>query len=237
MFMLKKILNAKFIMRFTFFTFIISIVFTTVRIILAPTVAPPSDVVIRVKSDYTLMLLQSLLGFVAMLIPGFLERRVKLNIPSAMMIAYAVFLFCAIYLGEVRNFFFLIPHWDTILHTFTGLALGALGFSLVSLLNGSESVTFSLSPIFVAIFSLCFALALGTVWEIYEFAMDSFLKTNMQKFALETGEPLIGQAALADTMKDLIVTAIGAFVVSVIGYIALRGKKEWFKRFQIKHKH
>jgi hypothetical protein len=67
--------------------------------------------------------------------------------------------------------------------------------------------------------------------------MDSFLKTNMQKFALETGEPLIGQAALADTMKDLIVTAIGAFVVSVIGYIALRGKKEWFKRFQIKHKH
>lgn len=221
---LKKIFNVKNLMRFIFLTFIASIIYVVVRIILAPTVAPPSDIIIRVKSDYTLMLLQCFIGAVAMLFPGLLRRRAKLNIPSVMMIAYAIFLYCAIYLGEIRNFYYVIPHWDTILHTFSGAALGSFGFSLVSLLNNSESTTFSLSPIFVAMFAFCFALSLGTVWEIYEFSMDFLLKTNMQKYALETGELLIGQAALKDTMKDLIVDGIGALLFSIFGYISLKQK-------------
>jgi mannose/fructose/N-acetylgalactosamine-specific phosphotransferase system component IIC len=181
------------------------------------------------------MLLQCILGAAAMLLPGLLTRRVGLNIPSAMIIAYAVFLYCAIYLGEVRSFYYNIPHWDTILHTFSGAALGALGFSLISLLNKSESITFSLSPIFVAMFAFCFAVSLGVLWEIYEFSMDYVLGTNMQKYALESGENLIGQAALTDTMKDLIVDAIGAFAVSVTGYISLKYKKGWFEKFQLKY--
>lgn len=231
---MNKIFNTKNLMRFIFFTFVASIIYVVVRIVLAPTVAPPSDVTVRVKSDYTLMLLQCTFGVVAMLLPGYLRRKVRLNIPNAMMIAYAVFLYCGIYLGEVRNFYFNVPHWDTILHIFSGAALGALGFSLVSLLNKSESVTFSLSPIFVAVFAFCFALALGVVWEIYEFAMDGILNTNMQKFAMESGEALVGREALTDTMKDLIVDAIGAFVVSAVGYISLKTNKGWLERFQVK---
>jgi hypothetical protein len=206
-----------------------------VRIILSPTVAPSSDIMVRVKSDYILMLLQCVLGAVAMFLPGFLRSKAHLNIPTAMMIAYAVFLYCAIYLGEVRNFYFNVPHWDTILHTFSGAAIGALGFSVISLLNKSEYASFSLSPAFVALFAFCFAVSLGVIWEIYEFSIDYFLNTNMQKYALETGEQLIGQTALVDTMKDLIVDAIGAFTMSLIGYISLKYKKDWLKRFQVKH--
>ena len=51
----------------------------------------------------------------------------------------------------------------------------------------------------------------------------------MQKFALESGELLVGRNALTDTMKDLIVDSIGAFVMSVIGYISLRYKKGWIE--------
>jgi hypothetical protein len=86
--------------------------------------------------------------------------------------------------------------------------LGALGLSVVSLLNQSEAITVSLSPVFVALFAFCFALSLGVVWEIYEFIIDGLLHTNAQKYALESGEPLIGQAALMDTMKDLIVDGV-----------------------------
>ena len=229
-----RLINTKNIMRFIFLTFIGSIIFVTVRIILAPTVAPTSDVTVRVKSDYALMLLQSVFGLFAMMLPGYLRRRVNLNIPTAMMIAYAVFLYCAIYLGEVRNFYYNIPHWDTVLHTFSGAAIGSLGFSLVSLLNKSEAVTFSLSPVFVALFAFCFALALGVLWEIYEFTVDFLLNTNMQKYALESGEPLVGQAALVDTMKDLIVDAAGAFVISVVGFISLKHNKGWLDRLQLK---
>ena len=232
---MKKLFNAKNLMRFIFLSFIGSIVYIIVRIVLAPTVAPSSEITVRVKGDYVLMLVQCTLGALAMMLPGFLRRRVRLNIPTGMMIAYALFLYSAIYLGEVRNFYYAVPHWDTILHTFSGVALGALGFSVVSLLNRSESVYFSLSPAFVAIFAFCFALSLGVIWEIYEFAVDSLMDINMQKYALESGEPLVGQAALMDTMKDLIVDALGALAVSIVGYISIKHNKGWLERFQVKH--
>lgn len=228
---MRKIFNPRNLMLFILLTFIFSMVFLLIRIILAPAVAPAADVTIRVKSDYVLMLLQSALGVFAMLLPGFLRHRINLDIPSAMLVMYAVFLYCAIYLGEVRAFYYKVPHWDSILHAFSGAALGALGFSLVNLLN---SITFRLSPVFVALFAFCFALSLGTIWEVYEFAMDYFLHTNMQKFALESGELLIGQAALADTMKDFIVDIIGAFVMSLSGYISLKYKKGWLELLQVK---
>lgn len=231
---IKKIFNSKNILRFVFITFIVSAVFTTVRIILSPSVAPPSDITVRVKSDYALMLLQSVLGIAAMLFPGMLKSKFRFDIPSEMIIFYAIFLYCAIYLGEVRNFYYNIPYWDTILHTFSGAALGALGFSVVSLLNKPEVCNFCLSPAFVALFAFSFAVTLGVLWEFYEFGIDCLLGTNMQKYAIESGEPLTGQEALTDTMKDLIVDSIGAFVMSAIGYISLKYEKNWIKRIRVR---
>jgi len=231
---IKKLFNVKNLMIFVFITFILSIAYVTVRIIMAPAVAPSSEITVRVKSDYVLMLIQCVFGALAMLLPGLLRRIIRLNIPSVMITVYAVFLYCGIYLGEVRNFYYDIPHWDTILHIFSGAALGALGFSLVTLLNKSESITFSLSPVFVALFAFCFALSLGLVWEIYEFSVDCVLNTNMQKYALESGEVLSGQSALMDTMKDLIVDTIGAASMSIIGFISLKYKKGWLERLQLK---
>jgi len=231
---MKKILSIKNLMRFIFSTFIILIIYISVRIFLAPSVAPASEITVRVKSDYILMLLQCFAGALAMWALGFLKHRVRLNIPSAMIIIYVIFLYCAIYLGEVRNFYYIVPHWDTMLHTFSGAALGALGFSLVSLMNKYKPVYFSLSPGFVALFAFCFALALGVLWEIYEFSVDYLLHTNMQKYAIETGKLLIGQEALIDTMKDLIVDTIGAFAMSIVGYISLKYNKGWLDRFHIK---
>jgi len=222
-------------MWFIFLSFAGSIAFTIVRIILAPSVAPSSESTIRVKSDYVLMLVQCFLGLLAMLIPGMLRRMIRLDIPSVMIIAYAVFLYCAIYLGEVRDFYHTIPYWDTILHTFSGAALGALGFSLVSILNKSDLVVFSLSPVFMALFAFGFAVSLGVLWEIYEYSVDALLKTNAQKYALKSGQLLVGQAALSDTMKDLIVDAIGALTMAVIGFISMKYKKGWLHRFQLTH--
>ena len=232
--MLKKIFNYKTLYGFVQLTMIGSCVFVAVHMILAPTVAPAEDVTVRVKSDYLLMLIQCLLGTLALLIPGILRRIAKINIPSMMIIMYALFLYCAIYLGEVRNFYFVIPHWDVVLHAFSGAALGALGFSLVSILNKSESIEFTLSPLFVALFAFCFALSLGVIWEVYEFAIDNLLNTNSQKYALEYGEMLVGKAALTDTMKDLIVDAIGAFAIAAVGFVSLKYKKGWLDRFRIK---
>lgn len=45
---------------------------------------------------------------------------------------------------------------------------------------------------------------------------------------------LFGRAALIDTMEDLIVDSIGAFVMCLIGYISLKYKKGWIDKFLLK---
>ena len=182
----KKINWGKVVAIAVFATLLSSILFIAIAMAMAPSEPNPAEPYRRVKGDYVLMLLQCIVGVAAMLLPSLLKRTLNLVIPSKMMLLFAVFLYCAIYLGEVRAFYYNVPHWDTILHTFSGAMLGALGFSVINFLNKTDRVPMNLSPLFVVVFAFCFALALGVVWEIYEFTADALLHTNMQKFALES---------------------------------------------------
>jgi len=190
----------------------------------------------KTRGDYLLMLVECLLGILVMFLPSMLEKRLRIAIPGGMYLVFVLFLYAGIYLGEVRSFYYRFANWDTVLHAFSGVMLGALGFSVVSLLNDSEKVAVSLSPLFVALFAFCFAVALGVVWEIYEFGVDGLLGLNMQKFATEGGAPLAGRAALVDTMSDLIVDSLAAFAVSALGYASLRLKTGWLERIEIRRK-
>lgn len=231
---LKKKKNVKeIIAKIVFISFVIPLGYIVYKIITSPVSNDLHIENIKVKSDYVLMLIQCLLGIVALFIPSIISKKWKISIPSTMYMIYIIFLYAAIFLGEVRDFYYRIPHWDTILHTFSGAALGALGFSVVNLLNKQEKLKVNLSPFFVALFSLCFAITMGVVWEIYEFSFDGLLGLNMQKFALENGVNLVGRAALTDTMKDLIVDSIGALTTSILGYISLKYKKGWIDKLLI----
>ena len=110
------------------------------------------------------MVLQCILGAVVMFLPTLIERKFKIEIPGFMYIVFIIFLYGAIYLGEVRSFYYKIPNWDTILHTFSGAMLGAVGFVVVDILNKSKRVKLMLSPLFVSIFALFFAVTLGVLW-------------------------------------------------------------------------
>ena len=201
-----------------------SIIYAAIGWALAPeTASQPGE---RCRSDYVLMLLQCCLGLAVMFLPNMLEKKWTWPITDAMYFLYFLFLYCAIYLGEVRNFFYVVPHWDTWLHTFSGGMLGALGFIVVDRLNRVEGVPVRLSPGFVCLFALCFAVTVGVFWEIYEFTFDGLLGLNMQKFRLENGTQLVGRAALQDTMKDLIVDVAGAAVSVLLGYLSSRRQQK-----------
>ena len=227
--------NEEFWERFLFlsvlFTLLGSLVWVIVTMINAP--AETAEQHTRVKSDYVLMLLQCVVGVLAMGLPTLLRRKWGWHIPSRMMILYVVFLYASIYLGEVRNFYYRIPHWDNILHGFSGLMLGARAFSVIQLLNQSDRIPLALSPAFVAVFTFCFAVTAGVVWELYEFAADGLLGTNMQKFGPWDGAVFEGRAALHDTMVDLIVDALGGLVMALVGYVSLKFKKGWVEKLQI----
>jgi len=107
---MRKLFTKSIFIKFVFLTLVLSSIFVTVKMVMAPTVAPDYNPDIRVKSDYFLMLLQCVLGTFAMLLPGFTEKRFKVSIPTNMIFVYSVFLYCAIYLGEVKNFYYRIPN-------------------------------------------------------------------------------------------------------------------------------
>ena len=203
-----------------------ALIYTLVRFIISPADRPDDALFFKIKSDYLLMFLQCLLGIAVMSLPSILNKKWNIVLPTTVCILYYVFLYCAIFLGEVFKFYYIVPHWDTLMHAFSGAMLGALGFELVDFLNKDSHVKVSLSPFFVSLFAFCFALAMGSLWEIYEFAFDSFLGLNMQKHTTWEDIPLVGRLALADTMKDIIIDAIAAFAVAAIGFVTNRKKRK-----------
>ena len=210
----------------TFASFLLPVVFLICRIIFNR----PDQIYeegYRSRADYVLMLVQCLLGLLVLHIPGILTRHFKLSIPNLLYILYFVFLYCAIFLGEVRNFYYVVPYWDVILHAFSSVMTGLFGFMVVTALNQAKVAPIHMSPFFVALFSFAFAAMVGTLWEIYEFTFDGMLGMNMQKFLLEDASALIGREALRDTMEDLIVDCLGALAASLTGYFSLKHQTGW----------
>ncbi len=212
-----------FIYWFVLLSFILPIGFLIYRIIASGS-ADKSTVGYRSPADYTLMLVQCLLGAIVINLPHFLHRYLKIEIPTALNITFIVFLYCAIFLGEVREFYYKVPHWDKWLHGFSAIMAGSFGFIIIDMMNKSNS-GIKLSPLFTALFAFYFAITIGVLWEIYEYTFDGLLGLNMQKFALEDGSKLVGRSALSDTMSDIIIDCCGSVIAAMIGYISLKRQK------------
>ncbi|MDQ4087613.1 MAG: hypothetical protein M3177_06345 [Pseudomonadota bacterium] len=156
--------------------------------------------------------------------------RLPVDIPSEIQIVAVLFVFATLFLGEVRGYYERFWWWDAALHTTSGLLLGMFGFMFVYMLNEDRHVDLHMRPSFVALFAFFFAVAVGAVWEIFEFGMDHYFGTNMQPATAH--DP----SGLTDTIHDLIVDTLGAAVVSLAGWRYLARARisrvdNWAKRF------
>ncbi|WP_417849760.1 hypothetical protein [Thalassoglobus sp.] len=146
-------------------------------------------------------------------LPAILARRADVHVPPEFEVLTIAFIIASLFLGEVRDYYNTFWWWDIALHGTSGGLLGVLGVLLIYVLNETPQIDLQMRPGFVAFFAFCFALSVGALWEIFEFTMDQYFGMNMQK-------PMWGDpSGLTDTMIDLIVDAIGALIVSVVGYI------------------
>lgn len=164
------------------------------------------------------------------LAPTILGHRLPVSVPSEFQLMAVGFVFAALFLGEVRDYYARIWWWDIALHTSSGLLLGVLGFLLVYLLNENERADLHMRPRFVAMFAFLFAVATGAIWEVFEFSMDRLFGTGMQKsmFGDDSG--------LTDTMWDLIVDCLGALVISCLGWWYMHRRERsfieaWIRKF------
>lgn len=121
-----------------------------------------------------------LLSLILLIIPMIIQRKFEVTLPNTLEITIYLFIFSAEILGEINNFYHLIPYWDTILHTLNGFLATAVGFSLIDLLN-KNSKKFNLSPIYLCLVAFSFSMTIGVLWEFFEYTADKFFMLDMQK--------------------------------------------------------
>jgi len=140
--------------------------------------------VLRRQWESFLSCLLTLLLFMA---PSFVEKKLQIKLPTALVISVLVFIFCAQILGEIACFYIQYPFWDKMLHTANGFLFAAFGFCLVDILNTRDkNHREHLSPIFLAFLAFCFSMTVGVGWEFFEYGADTLLHTDLQKDAVVT---------------------------------------------------
>ncbi len=130
----------------------------------------------RVESVFT-----GILVLILFLIPPFLEKQFKIELPTMLETLAFIFIFCAEILGEIEGYYVKYPFWDTMLHTVNGFMFAAFGFCLVDIFNRNPRFKFRMSPVFLAITAFCFSMTIGVLWEFLEFSVDYLFLTDMQK--------------------------------------------------------
>lgn len=151
-----------------------------------------------------------LLTLLLTFLPNLFERSYEVYLPPELEVSIVFFVFASVFLGSLNKFYDHFWWWDNLLHLGSGLILGIAGFILVYVLNSERKDSFRLPPSFVALFAFTFAVALGGIWEIFEFLMN-FTPFPMQKFGI-------------DMIYDLIADTVGGFIVSLLGYLYLKGE-------------
>ncbi len=160
------------------------------------------------RHDY-LFVFGVLLAIIFSLLPAFWYRSLKVTLPFELDMLISIVWFLHIILGEVFRFYDDVWYFDKIMHFYgTGL-IALLAFFMVFTLHWSDKVRLSLP--FIALFTIVFALALGSLWEIGEFTIDQLFGRNTQ-YGLE------------NTMWDLIFNTVGASFAALLGVLYTRKK-------------
>ncbi len=188
----------------------------------------------------------SSLSLLLTFLPHFIQRTYKVRLPGEIQLIIVGFIYAALFLGMAREWYARFWWWDSLMHGFSGVALGFAGFLILYVLYKSGKL--QASPFLIVLFAFCFAVALGAVWEIFEFGVDTFFGDNMQRarFSIEktaeyedgsryrlqclttdysfenVEEEEVTRVAIYDTMWDMILNSIGALIASVSGYIYLK---------------
>lgn len=147
-----------------------------------------------------------------------LENRLDVKIPSGIATVFILFIILSLFLGSYHNFYERFPWWDDALHIFYGAGFALIGFIIIEFLSKKRRIQNDI--LVICLFSFCFSVAFGAIWEIYEFMYDTWLGGNMQRTDQGSG--------VSDTMNDIILESFAALAVNIYIYIYVRtGARNW----------
>lgn len=178
--------------------------------------------------DIGLLALTLVLAF----LPAGLARWPGIRLTKTMTALWLVFLVGSEIFGEMLGFYQKFRLWDVALHGISGILSAGIGFALAGQEKPGRGLT-----------AVCFAVTVGTVWELFEWSADLLLGLDMQKdtvihqiqtilrqpmgirgiretvLVTQSGQTLLGlggylDIGLHDTMSDLAVTMLGALALA-----------------------
>ena len=158
------------------------------------------------KGDYLFSILL-VFSVVLSLIPSLVERSYRVTLPFELDLLITLSIFLNTFMGEGMNFYQKVRLYDKALHIYGTAVVGLLAFVVVYTLNYTRKVRLSLP--FIGFFTFTFAMAMGGIWEIMEFAVDSLFGKMTQN-------------GLADTMWDLINDFVGGVITAAIGMLYVK---------------
>lgn len=168
-----------------------------------------------------------ILVLIQFLIPYFITKKLKIELPSIFEIIILLFIFSSEVLGEIQNFYGVFKHFDTVLHTLNGFLCAAVGFSLIDLCN-NNSEKFNLSPLYLTIVAFCFSMTIGVLWEFLEYSIDKVMLSDMQKDKLVTKISSVwlnpdgkNKAIIVDNINKTIIYSDSGETVIEGGYLDL----------------
>ena len=121
-----------------------------------------------------LIIVSAALGFLLLF-----ERYIQIQIPASMSIIFVLFIVFALVLGSYFDFYEKFLWWDDLLHGFYGAAFAFLGYLLIQHISYKRGISNDI--LVICLFSLCFSIAFGALWEVYEFTYDTLFDGNMQR--------------------------------------------------------
>lgn len=160
----------------------------------------------------------SIIALFLTFLPRILEKYFGIILPAGLEIISLMFIYGILFVGEVRGLYAELWWWDILLNFLAAIALGFIGLSIMYVLYKEGKI--DTSPIFIIVLTFFFAFSIGSLWEIFEYFLDSTFGTGLQR------------GGIKDTMQDMIVNAIGAGIVSTLGFFYIKkGKKLFISEF------
>lgn len=165
----------------------------------------------RKLSSYAAMAI----GAVAPFALVFVNRKCRLNLPYLLVCCTCLHIFACIDLGTVLDVYHFLPAWDLVMHGAFGILGAAILYYLILRFEGEVKAWHYLA-IFLG------TIAIGAIWEMYEFVADLLIHTDMQRVQEAIAN---GNSPIADTMTDMMIAALGAAV-----YLLIAGLRDFAAR-------
>jgi hypothetical protein len=190
----------------------------------------------------------AVITLIVFIFPVFLKK--KIEIPDIIESMLLIAIYASVILGEIKLYYVIIPHWDSIVHILDGFILAAIGYSLINFINKGHKLSMILSPAFTVLYIICFAVTMGVIWELFEYFGDSVFGKDMQKdvYINQINSILLNQdnmnipakisidsvvingkewqsyvdIGLIDTMKDMLLNLVGAVFFAVYSYFRIK---------------